>query len=61
MEEPEEFPIVYLNVTHIVNAMYIACGTGGYLLYGEMTKDIILFNLPMANYLFVLIVFLYCV
>lgn len=61
MKEPKEFPNVFLKVTHISNFLYVITGAVGYILYGPLTKDIILFNLPMANYVFVLIVFLYCV
>lgn len=61
MKEPEKFPKVFLNSIHVINALHILVGAGGYIIYGPRTKDLIIFNLPMGNYIFVVIVFLFSV
>lgn len=49
MKEPELFKPALLNVVHVAIILYITIGFVGYMAFGSMVEDLLLFNLPMDN------------
>ncbi|KAL4491291.1 hypothetical protein ABPG72_021677 [Tetrahymena utriculariae] len=61
MQEPTEFKKV-LNYSLYIGIIFYGCiGLSGYLAFGSSVRDIILFNFPMTNPLYVFIQIFYCI
>ncbi|EAS07842.1 transmembrane amino acid transporter protein (macronuclear) [Tetrahymena thermophila SB210] len=61
MQEPTEFKKVLNYSLYIGIALYGCIGLSGYLAFGSGVRDIILFNFPMTNPLYVFIQIFYCI